>query len=102
MLGFHIPKDILPGAIYSKVLWIRRNNVEIFRSEIADEWTTTIPGTNTNLNSLYYNRSFDAIYDIHGQRMGNVEGGASGKRELRDNKLRNGIYIINGKKVGVR
>ena len=49
LLGYRKMKEILPGLIYSKVLWINRNNEEIFRSEIAEEWTCEIP-TNTNQN----------------------------------------------------
>ena len=49
LLGYRKMKEILPGLIYSKVLWINRNNEEIFRSEIAEEWTCEIP-TDTNQN----------------------------------------------------
>ena len=43
MLGYKIEEPILPGTIYSKVLWIVRDGDEIFRSESAEEWITTIP-----------------------------------------------------------
>ena len=38
LLGYAMPEEILPGLIYNKVLWVRRNNQEIFRSEVAEEW----------------------------------------------------------------
>ena len=43
LLGYKIEEPILPGIIYSKVLWIVRDGDEIFRSESAEEWITTIP-----------------------------------------------------------
>ena len=38
ILGYRVPETILPGLIYRKVLWVVRNDKEIFRSELAEEW----------------------------------------------------------------
>ena len=43
LLGYNIEEPILPGLIYSKVLWIVRDGKEVFRSENAEEWITDIP-----------------------------------------------------------
>ena len=43
LLGYKIEEPILPGLIYSKVLWIVRDGKEVFRSENAEEWITDIP-----------------------------------------------------------
>ena len=42
LLGYREPAVILPGMDYFKVRWIKRNGVEIFRSESAKEWTAGI------------------------------------------------------------
>ena len=42
LLSYREPAVILPGLDYHKVHWIRRNGVEIFRSESAKEWTEEI------------------------------------------------------------
>jgi len=39
LLSYREPEAILPGLNYLKVHWIKRNGVEIFRSESAKEWT---------------------------------------------------------------
>ena len=39
LLSYREPAAILPGLNYLKVHWIKRNGVEIFRSESAKEWT---------------------------------------------------------------
>ena len=39
LLSYREPAVILPGLDYHKVHWIKRNGVEIFRSESAKEWT---------------------------------------------------------------
>ena len=45
LLGYSKMKTILPGLLFFKVLWIVRDNKEVFRSEIAEEWTFEIPAT---------------------------------------------------------
>ena len=42
LLSYREPAVILPGMDYFKVRWIKRNGVEIFRSEYAREWTFKI------------------------------------------------------------
>ena len=42
LLSYREPAEILPGLDYFKVRWIKRNGVEIFRSEYAREWTMEI------------------------------------------------------------
>ena len=42
LLSYREPAEILPGIDYFKVRWIKRNGVEIFRSEYAREWTMEI------------------------------------------------------------
>ena len=42
LLSYREPAEILPGIEYFKVRWIKRNGVEIFRSEYAKEWTVGI------------------------------------------------------------
>ena len=42
LLSYREPAVISPGLDYFKVRWIKRNGVEIFRSESAKEWTTGI------------------------------------------------------------
>jgi hypothetical protein len=42
LLSYREPAEILPGLDYLKVHWIKRNGVEIFRSESAKEWTEEI------------------------------------------------------------
>ena len=42
LLSYREPAVILPGMDYFKVRWIKRNGVEIFRSESAKEWTAGI------------------------------------------------------------
>ena len=42
LLSYREPPVILPGMDYFKVRWIKRNGVEIFRSESAKEWTAGI------------------------------------------------------------
>ena len=42
LLSYREPAVILPGMDYHKVHWIKRNGVEIFRSESAKEWTAGI------------------------------------------------------------
>ena len=42
LLSYREPAVILPGLDYHKVHWIKRNGVEIFRSESAKEWTVEI------------------------------------------------------------
>ena len=42
LLSYREPAVILPGLNYHKVHWIKRNGVEIFRSESAKEWTVEI------------------------------------------------------------
>jgi len=42
LLSYREPAVILPGIEYFKVRWIKRNGVEIFRSEYAKEWTVGI------------------------------------------------------------
>ena len=42
LLSYREPAVILPGMDYFKVRWIKRNGVEIFRSESAKEWTVGI------------------------------------------------------------
>jgi len=92
LLGYSKMKVILPGLIYMKVLWINRNGKEIFRSEIAEEWTTDKPKTDYIVTPVNEKRSFAPIYDLSGRRMVNVQTSTL-------NGLNKGIYIQNGKKI---
>ena len=42
LLSYREPAEIPPGLDYHKVHWIKRNGVEIFRSESAKEWIEEI------------------------------------------------------------
>lgn len=44
LLGYKIVDPILPGVEFVKVLWIVRDGEELFRSETAEEWITSLPG----------------------------------------------------------
>ena len=88
LLGYRIPDDVVPGVIFRKVLWIRKNNIEIFRSENAEEWTTTIP-TSTQVVTLFEaNHSYFDIYHLDGSKLQQTP--------------QKGVYIQNGKKVAVK
>ena len=83
LLGYKEPNVIMPGLIYSKVLWISHNNKEIFRSESSEEWITEIP--NGIQLRTYTPTPFNLLYDLSGRRL-NAE-------------PQHGVYIKEGKKV---
>lgn len=43
LLGYRIYDPVLPGVEYTKVLWVVRNGIVIFRSEKAGEWILSVP-----------------------------------------------------------
>ena len=45
LLGYKIEEPVLPGLIYKKVLWLKRDGKTVFSSDSPDEWTTSVPGT---------------------------------------------------------
>ena len=70
LLGYRIPKEIIPGIIYCKVLWIRRGDKEIFRSESATEWITEIPGKSgdgVDKTTLIESTEGSRAYDLQGR-----------------------------------
>jgi hypothetical protein len=52
LLSYREPYMILPGLEYHKVHWIKRNGVEIFRSESAKEWTDEVPASDTSQEKM--------------------------------------------------
>jgi uncharacterized protein YlzI (FlbEa/FlbD family) len=88
LLGYEIPEIILPGCYYWKVLWINRDGIEIFSSDVSEEWTVTVP-TSIQLSKNGESSSPEFIYNIYGQRM-------------TERSPRSGIYIQNGKKFVVK
>ena len=45
LLGYKVEEPVLPGLIYSKVLWLKRDGKTVFSSDSPDEWTVLVPGT---------------------------------------------------------
>lgn len=89
MLGYIIEEPIIPGFIFSKVLWIVRNDEEIFRSEIAEEWTVDIPSVIHNVPYLDSNSHlYPPYFDLSGRPLNSLP-----------NK---GVYIQDGKKRVIR
>ena len=82
LLGYKLPDIILPGLLYHKVLWFRRNGQIIFKSEEADEWVTYIP-TNIVKPAICPSNS-PTYYDLQGRRL--------------NAQPQRGVYIQNGKK----
>ena len=67
LIGYKMMAVILPGLVYHKVLWLRRNGQTIFRSEEPEEWVTYIP---TNIKHPNANDSKSLIlYDLQGRRL---------------------------------
>lgn len=89
LLGYIIEEPIIPGLIFKKVLWIVRNGKEIFRSEIAEEWTVDIPSVIHNVPYLDSNsRHYPPYFDLSGRPLNTLP-----------NK---GVYIQDGKKRVIR
>ena len=90
MLGYIIEEPIIPGMIFSKVLWIVRNGEEIFRSEIAEEWTCYIPNSIFDIPSTthYPQSSGSRYYDLQGRQQRHAP--------------TKGVYIQDGKKLMVK
>ncbi len=86
LLGYKIVEPVLPGVEYQKVLWIVRNNQEIYRSETAEEWILNIP-------DVIYERPF-SIFNLHSPNTQYFD--LSGRHI--DKTPGHGIYIQNGKK----
>ena len=83
LLGYKVPYISLPGLIYSKVLWISRNDKEIFRSESSDEWIIEIP--NGISQNTYTITKTSPLYDLSGRRL--------------NGEPQRGVYIKDGRKV---
>ena len=67
LLSYREPYQIAPGLDYHKVHWIKRNGVEIFRSESAREWTNEIPtgdGIDVPHTDFYYNGYYNSYAKI--------------------------------------
>ena len=43
LMGYKVTDPILPGLIYTKVLWIERNGERVFQSDSPEEWIVDIP-----------------------------------------------------------
>ena len=43
LMGYKVTSPILPGLIYTKVLWIERNGKRVFQSDNPEEWIVNIP-----------------------------------------------------------
>ncbi len=86
LLGYKVPYISLPGLIYSKVLWISRNDKEIFRSESSDEWIIEIP--NGISQNTYTITKTSPLYDLSGRRL--------------NGEPQHGVYIKDGKKVVIK
>ena len=86
LIGYKIVEPVLPGVEYQKVLWIVRNNQEIYRSETAEEWILNIP-------DVIYERPF-SIFNLHSPNTQYFD--LSGRHI--DKTPGHGIYIQNGKK----
>lgn len=68
LLGYRRPQAIVPGETYNKVLWIIRNNKEIFRSEVAEEWTTKVPTTTDQITTKLNDEcSTSILFDLQGR-----------------------------------
>ena len=65
LLSYKIIDPVIPGIVYSKVLWIMRDGVEIFRSETAEEWIYDIP-TAICIIPSFHNKKF---FDLTGRRI---------------------------------
>ena len=91
LLSYREPNQIPPGLDYHKVHWIKRNGVEIFRSESAIEWTEEVPNgaEQTTIRSIITatTKESSEIYDLQGRRL---------------SAPANGVYIQNGKKKLVK
>ena len=86
LLSYREPHMIIPGLIYQKVLWIKRNGVEIFRSEDPMEWTEEDPAGISITKSDKLSNS--TIFDLQGRRL--------------TGKPAKGVYIEDGKKRVVK
>ena len=83
ILGYKRPFMIIPGIIYNKVLWIRRNGVQVFHSTQPEEWTTKIPCTVLAFSPTTVVSS-KPLFDLSGRRLSAPPA--------------KGIYIENGQK----
>ena len=95
LLGYIEPSPILPGLEYYKVLWIRREGKEIFRSENPEDWTMGVP---TNIMPLaIQNHLGPTLIDLQGRTVDDK------RHKMRDagNGVRKGVYIRDGRKVVV-
>ena len=104
LLGYRKMKVILPGYLFMKVLWINRNGEEIFRSEIAEEWTSDKPNT-SRIECLTPNPSLregGTIYDLSGRKVSSQSSYSLPTREGQGGSLRKGLYIKDGKKIIVK
>lgn len=88
LLGYKVSDMILPGYIFRKVLWIRRNNTEVFRSVLSDEWSSTIP------NGINIQRAQITHNNISFERKGNqLICTATGASYIE-------LYKVSGEKIG--
>ena len=104
LLGYRKMKVILPGYLFMKVLWINRNGEEIFRSEIAEEWTSDKPNT-SRIECLTPNPSLregGTIYDLSGRKVSSQSSYSLPTRDGQGGSLRKGLYIKDGKKIIVK
>ena len=86
LLGYKEMADVLPGLMYFKVHWIRRNGEEIFRSDYASEWSSEDP---TGISVIKPGKiTTPRIYDLQGRRI--------------NGKPSKGVYIEGGRKVLIK
>jgi len=68
LLGYREPSVILPGMEYLKVIWVKRNGEEIFRSDNHNEWTIDVPAGIRIIMDSPKGLSQDC-FDLHGRRL---------------------------------
>lgn len=88
LIGYKMMAVILPGLVYHKVLWLRRNGQIIFRSEEPEEWVTYVPTNIALLNRNGNHSKSLKLYDLQGRRL--------------QGKPSKGVYIQDGKKYLVK
>jgi hypothetical protein len=100
LLGYIYPQTVIPGLLYFKVLWIKRNGKEIFRSENPRDWIFDIPEGTDGIESIHNSQctmhNGDVTYDLSGRK---VSGDRISNFKINNPKLQKGIYIQDGRKV---
>ena len=108
LLSYREPSIILPGLEYLKVHWIKRNGVEIFRSESAKEWTEEIRDNYRPMiedgkvwTYQYYNDMTGKSYNVTRVVDGDIIIGGLAYKKICDNVGGQYLYALReeGKKV---